>query len=214
MRLYLSSFYYGSQPERLHDIVPAGSRVAVIANAGDYKRDDKATSEWVAEQAAVFKKLGYAASSLDLRQYFGCPDSLDSVVRGFGFIWAAGGNAFLLRRAMRQSGFDAILTSLLNDDAIAYGGFSAGSCVVTPTLRGLEYCDDPQAVSDGYDPEPVWDGLDIVPYSIVPHYRSDHPESDLLEKSVEYLRAQGMPYRTLADGEVILINGDSEELLT
>lgn len=213
MRLYLSSFYYGNQPERLHDIVPVGSRVAIIANAGDYKRDETMAAKWVAEQAAVFKGLGYHASQLDLRQYFARNDLLTDVVRKYEFIWVTGGNAFLLRRAMRQSGFDAVMTSLLERDEIAYGGFSAGACVAGPTLRGIEYCDDPGVLADGYEAEPIWQGLGLVAYSIVPHYRSDHPESEVLEQTVSYLRHHDMPFRTLSDGEAILVNGNNEELL-
>ena len=32
---------------------------------------------------------------------------------------------------------------LLADDAVAYGGYSAGICVLAPTLRGLEGVDNP-----------------------------------------------------------------------
>lgn len=33
-------------------------------------------------------------------------ESLEAKLKEFGLVWAVGGNTFLLRRAMRQSGFD------------------------------------------------------------------------------------------------------------
>ena len=73
-----------------------------------------------------------------------------------------------------------------------------------PTLRGLELVDEIGAV-----PEPVWDGLGFVDFSIAPHYRSDHPEADAIERVVEYFRTNGMPYRTLQDGQAIIVRDGS-----
>lgn len=71
-------------------------------------------------------------------------------------------------------------------------------------LRGLELVDEIGAV-----PEPVWDGLGFVDFSIAPHYRSDHPEADAIERVVEYFRTNGMPYRTLQDGQAIVVRDGS-----
>ena len=43
---------------------------------------------------------------------------------------------------------------------------------------------------------------------IVPHYRSDHPESAAAEQVVAHLQANGIAHVTLRDGEVIVVNGD------
>ena len=113
-------------------------------------------------------------------------------------------NAFVLRRAMKQSGFDDVITGMLERDEIVYGGFSAGAVVATPTLRGIELMDDPAAVPAGYDPEVVWDGLGLIDYSIVPHFRSPHVESAAAERAVRHMMGRGMRYRALRDGEVIV----------
>jgi dipeptidase E len=47
--------------------------------------------------------------------------------------------------------------------------------------------------------------LGFVDYSIAPHYRSNHPESAMVEEEVKYLIENKMPYKTLRDGEVIII---------
>jgi dipeptidase E len=43
-------------------------------------------------------------------------------------LWINGGNAFLLRRAMRQSGFDSLIHEFLQGDRFVYAGFSAAVC--------------------------------------------------------------------------------------
>ena len=105
---------------------------------------------------------------------------------------------------MKQSGFDDVMTGMLERDEIVYGGFSAGAVVAAPTLRGIELMDDPDEVPPGYAPEPSWDGLGLIDYSIVPHFRSPHPESAAAERAVRHMMGRGMRYRALRDGEVIV----------
>jgi hypothetical protein len=38
----------------------------------------------------------------------------------------------------------------------------------------------------------------------VPHYRSNHPESDLVEKVVERYKKEGRQFKALQDDEVII----------
>ena len=65
--------------------------------------------------------------------------------------------------------------------------------------------DDIKYVKEIYNAEAVWNGLGILPYSIAPHYKSDHPESDLIDKLVEYFIKEKIPYKTLSDGDAIII---------
>ncbi len=124
-----------------------------------------------------------------------------------------GGNTFVLKRAYEQSGFDLIVKEMLTKDEIVYGGYSAGVVILSPSMKGLEIVDDPNIVPEGYTPEFNWNGLGLVNYSIAVHYRSDHPESALVEKEVEYLEKNNISYKTLRDGEVIVINGEKENIL-
>jgi hypothetical protein len=45
----------------------------------------------------------------------------------------------------------------------------------------------------------------------VPHYKSDYPESHLMENVVSFMEREGLPYKTLRDGEVILGNTINQE---
>jgi dipeptidase E len=38
----------------------------------------------------------------------------------------------------------------------------------------------------GYSSQIIWTGLGFIPYCIAPHYRSNHSESPLIDKAVEY----------------------------
>jgi len=121
-------------------------------------------------------------------------------------LWVTGGNSFVLRRAFKLSGLDSILKRKLGEDDFVYAGYSAGVCVLTPTLEGIHLADEPEATPEGYSGEVIWSGLNIVPFCIAPHYRSDHFESALIEKSVEYFIAHKIPFVALSDGEALLLD--------
>ena len=198
MRLYLSSFGVGDHPEYLLALLGAGSRRAVvIANALDDAPPDVRRAGAERELAAL-TGLGLDAAELDLRRD----------LAGIGLAWLRGGNVFMLRYALARSGADAVLAGLLAADALVYAGYSAGSCVLSPGLRGLELVDDPAAVTRAYGAPPVWDGLALLTEAFVPHYRSPgHPETAAIERVVARYRADGIPYRALRDGQALLING-------
>ena len=82
---------------------------------------------------------------------------------------------------------------LLSRDALACGGYSAGACVLAPSLRGLETADDAGAVPRIYGAGPVWEDLGIVDHAIVPHYQSpDHSESAACEAVSHGYQAAGL----------------------
>jgi dipeptidase E len=93
-------------------------------------------------------------------------------------------------------------------DALVYAGYSAGACAVSPSLRGLELVDDADAVTRIYGSQPLWDGLALLHEAFVPHYQSPrHPETAAIELVVDRYRAERVAYRTLHDGQALLVNG-------
>jgi dipeptidase E len=52
---------------------------------------------------------------------------------------------------------DEVLRELLAEDRVVYGGYSAGACVLTPSLHGIELVDDPHDIPAGYPDAVVWD---------------------------------------------------------
>lgn len=213
MRLYLSSERLGERAGALLAMVN-GKRVAVIANGYDGCTEVARTiyRAEVYDPVAEFHSLGLDAQELDLRAYFGDPDSLRQRLAVFDLVWVMGGNSFVLRRAMRASGFDTVIRELLEADAIAYGGYAAGAVVAGPSLRGHELMDDPWELPEGYDDPLIWHGLGLTPFAIVPHFRSRHPEAASAEKVVSYMRARRTRFRAISDGEVIVQVGNLERL--
>jgi len=207
LRLYLSSYRMGDRFGTLVDALGRGTKVAVVSNATDFIPDEAraAYARSVFDPIARFNDHGLDAFPLDLRTFFGDAAGLETALAGVRLVWANGGNAFLLRRAMRQSGLEAILGREVPAGGLVYGGWSAGAVVAGPTLRGLELMDDPAVVAEGYDLEPIWEGLGLVDFSLVPHFGSDHPDAEAAARAAEWLAGRGMPHRTLRDGEVVVV---------
>lgn len=215
MRLYLSSYKFGNKPEELIRLVgDKNKRVALIPNAVDYSDDQERRQESLKKDLEILSGLGFIPEEVDLRKYFNKEQELKAAMSQFGMVWVRGGNTFLLRRAFKQSGFDKVIKSLLEEDEIVYAGYSAGVCILAPSFRGLELVDNPEVIAAGYDKEVIWEGLNVLNYIIAPHYKSDHPESAAIERVVSYLDENHLPYQTLRDGEVILIEGNKETLIT
>jgi len=225
MRLYLSSYRVGDRagsllallsggPEKLqtfsvatHD--PAnfsGKRAALIENALDLYSEDAREMQRceVHDPAAELNALGISVTPLDLRRYFGRATALETELSGYDLVWVVGGNTFVLRRAMKASGFDDVITGMLDKDQIVYGGYGAGAVVAAPSLFGMAMFDDIDEIPAGYDAETVWDGLGLIDHAIVPHYRSVHPEAAAAERVTRHLSNKGLRYRALRDGEVIV----------
>nr|WP_273482704.1 Type 1 glutamine amidotransferase-like domain-containing protein [Kribbella italica] len=182
-------------------MLPARGRIAVICNAIDTEepilREEKVRAEhrWLVE-------LGLRPTEVDLRN--GLPDFQE-----FDGLWVRGGNVFVLREAMARSGLDQLLPDLIRSEQIVYAGYSAGCCVLAPSLRGLELCDDASAVDDV-----LWDGLGVLDEAFVPHVNSPgHPETELIEQVRELYDRTAVPYVTLRDGQALVIDGSSRELV-
>jgi dipeptidase E len=204
MKLYLSSYNLGDNPEQLIDLIGINKKIAVIGNASDLKSVEERKGK-IKEEFDHLIEISLSPEELDLRKYFGKQKELEKKLNEFKIVWVKGGNTFVLRRAMEQSGFDKLIKEKVNDSDFVYAGYSAGSCVITPTLKGLEIVDDPITVPAGYNPEIIWEGLELVNYSIAPHYKSNHPESAMVNETVKYFIENKMPHKTLRDGEVIIV---------
>jgi dipeptidase E len=212
MRLYLSSFRHGNRPQELLRLLDGGRRTALLMNAVDFA-DPMAREALTHQEMERLHSIGLASTEIDLRHYFGRPDELREALRQFDLVWVHGGNCFVLRRAFRHSGMDEVTKQLLASDEVVYGGYSAGIDMLTPSLHGAELVDDPTIVPAGYASPIIWECLGLVPYAIAPHYKSDHPESAAVDKSVEYFIDNHIPFIALRDGEAIVVEGASQAVV-
>lgn len=212
MKLYLSSQGFGNHLDRLQQMVGSDKRVLFIDNAKDGGLPQDRAAH-VAEKKQEFEAAGFEFFELDLRNYFRSPDTLKPIIEAAPFIWASGGNTFLLRRAFAYSGLDSLLVNALRTGRMTYGGSSAGSIITCNTLRGVEHGDDPADIADGYKGEVLWDGLGLVYPQLVPHYESDWFDQET-KAMIQYYQTAGLAYETLKDGEVYVVDGKYEEKLT
>ncbi|WP_067469377.1 Type 1 glutamine amidotransferase-like domain-containing protein [Nocardia amamiensis] len=212
MRLFLSSYRFGAHYDRLVALAGPPGRVAVIGNACDawpVMRASAVTSELV-----PLRNLGWTPEEIDLRDFVGRAAELERRLAEFPLVWVRGGNTFVLRAQFARSGADLALTRLLADDALTYAGYSAGACVLTPDLHGIDSVDDPAEVEPACGIEPQWDGLGLVDRAIVPHIDSaTDPEGESNRLAAHY-RAEGVDHWALTDDDVIVVDGAHiEELI-
>lgn len=200
---------------RLGRVLADGSRVGLIFNALDEHRapgrplaPSPAPHREPNASASALAVLGVEYEELDLRDYFYGAADLRERLEALDVVWVAGGNTFVLARAMLASGFRAAATPVIGADRLLYVGYSAGACVTAPDLRGIERMDDPSVVPDGYPlraDEP--NGLGWIPWRIVPHWRADGGEPGATA-AAEHLTEARLAFRTLADGDAISIGAE------
>ena len=207
MKFYLSSYLFGSETEKLQSMRPAGNnRVGYVPNARDFTGADPLRfAQRNASDIAGLEALGLRAEMLDLRRYFGRQEELRNKLEQLGMLWVSGGNVFVLRQAMALSGLDDIVQELQTKEDFLYGGYSAGCCVLSPSLTTYAMVDKPEDTPYEGHNKVLWDGLAILPFAFLPHYRSEHPESADVEKEVQKCIEQKVLFKAFRDGEVLIV---------
>lgn len=205
MRLFLSSYRFGADPGLFTAVTRTPGRIAVIANAAD-AWPATARSAAVTSEMGPLRSLGFSPEEVDLREYADDPSALRDRLAEFPAVWVRGGNTFVLRARLALSGGDAVLTELVRENRIAYGGYSAGACVAAPSLRGLEFSDDPGEVRATCGCEVVWDGLGWIDHAIVPHAGASLLDDGGVGQTLHYLREHHLPYVALTDDEAVVVD--------
>ena len=205
MNYYLSSYRFGNHTGKLKNLIPKNNKIGCISNAADWVGSDiKRTTERIQEEMKYLNELGFKSEHLDLKDYFGKKDKLKYKLDSLGGIWICGGNTFVLRQSMKLSGFDELFDSLQTRSDFLYSGYSAGICVLSNNLKPIDQVDDPFSFPYKGITKPIYKGLGVFDYILLPHYDSDHPESEDIEKEVQRCIENKWPYKTLRDGEVII----------
>lgn len=200
--IYLSSYRLGNNAEVLRSQGRNG-RAGIILNALDVFGDTRAR-DW-GREAGDMERLGYSSEEVDLREHFQDHAGLVHRLEVLDLVWVAGGNAFALARAMVSSEFGTALESAMQHGLI-YSGYSAGACVAGPDLSGIDLMDDPNVVPAGYDAAVLPITLGLMPFRIVPHWKSDHPDAPNAQRAAGYLERSALPYKALRDGEALVID--------
>ena len=114
-----------------------------------------------------------------------------------------GGNTFYLLKAIRESGFEEALKTLL-DRGLAYVGSSAGAYVMCPDIEVSSWrlpVDRRFGITD-------LTALNYVPYDLKAHYTED-----IREKILENMRSLKHPLRVLTDEQGIYIENGVEHFI-
>ena len=209
MKLYLSSYKLGEKKEELINwIKEHGNKICLIPNSRDIYPEGERKTKGIQADVDDLTKLGFEVSVISLKDYFENKEGLLDRLEGFNAFYVIGGNTFALRQAMYLSGFDQYLKTIEDKPNYLYAGYSAGICVLAKDLHGLEGCDDPNINPYGIDT--IWNGLGYFDYIFLPHYKSDHKETKLIDDCVEYCNNHNIRYKTLRDGEVIIKKKEKE----
>ncbi|MBY6366423.1 Type 1 glutamine amidotransferase-like domain-containing protein [Rhodococcoides corynebacterioides] len=206
MRLFLASYRFGAHRYRLLDLVGTPGRIGVIAAAADAwpatARESAVTSEF-----AILTAAGFDPVEVDLRSV--TPATADAALRTLPAVWVRGGNTFVLRHRLAASGVDRVLRERLRRDDLVYAGYSAGACVMGPSLTGVDAADPPAELAEITDDPVPRDGLGLIDDVLVPHWPTATAPSELdpdgaVRAMAAACRAAGVPYRTLTDDQVFV----------
>ncbi|OGJ59803.1 hypothetical protein A2881_00600 [Candidatus Peribacteria bacterium RIFCSPHIGHO2_01_FULL_55_13] len=207
MKLYLSSYKIGNEAEKLQSFFRKNKSVGYIPNALDFAgADPQKKQKHIDEDLVSLREIGLDPQCIDLQDFFENQEELRPTIDALGGIWVSGGNVFVLRQAMYLSGLDEMLTNDLGQrEDFIYGGYSAAGCVLSPSLKCYQIVDDCHETPYPECKNAIWEGLNIISFAFLPHFASDHPESAAIDKEVEYCTKNHIPFKTLRDGEVLVI---------
>lgn len=193
-------------------MLPSGSKIGHINNSRDFTWADASIRERSQiEEITELNELAFVAEPLDLQQYFGKPEALRSKIDSLDGLWVSGGNTFVLRQAMRLSGFDVVFNELRYRKGFLYGGYSAGICILCDSLKYIGRVDEPNDFPYPENKETIWEGLGVFNYGLLPHYDSDHFESEAIGKEVQTCIDNKWLFKALRDGEVIIIEEEPDD---
>lgn len=168
-------------------------KVAIITTAAEGKSENK----YAKLAMSQFQEMGFFdIQFIDIE--FDNPEMLNS----FQVVYVCGGNTFFLLHHLKKSGVDEILKNiLLNKKDVIYVGVSAGSIILSPTIR--------EAAIINPDPNDIgltdWSGLGVIDFEVHVHY---DPEDE--EEILAYEKPLSHKVVRIANGQSVLVQeGDT-----
>ena len=199
MKLYIASMFLGDNTNTLKNWIKThGNRILLVCNARDHKTDRNSEELFNEKNKKILEEVGFKVDYLDLTNYFNDKDSLYKILDDYKAVFVTGGNVFVLRKSYELSGFDQYLINNRDKDFL-YGGYSAGVCILSNTLKGYDLVDP---MINPYDNSPInTSGVGLLDFMVCPHFKSLHKETDLVDNMVDYFDKNNIKYITLRDGE-------------
>ena len=207
MKYYLSSFKLGNETSKLKDLVnKTNKKFGYIPNAIDFTSADPVRRiKHIEDDMNDIRQHGVEIEILDLKEYFGKKEELKEKLSNLGGLYVSGGNTFVLRQAVHLSGLEEIFTDLQNREDFLYVAYSAGVCIMTPTLKPYAITDDATDFPYKDLKSQIWEGLGILNFAFEPHYQSDHPESKSTDIEIQHCVDNKILFKAYRDGEVLIL---------
>ncbi len=207
MKYYLSSYKLGNEIESLHTLIGQTSgKFGYIPNALDFSNADPIwRKKYIEEDIEDLRSNGAEVEILDLKNYFGKEKELEEKLQTLGGVYVSGGNTFVLRQAMKISGFDQIFPDLTKRNDFLYIAYSAGVCLLSDSLKYYAMTDNANDFPYQQIKETVWEGLGVLDFIFEPHYDSDHPESESTDCEIKKLVDDKVLFKAYRDGEVLIL---------
>jgi len=171
-------------------------RIAIITNAAQEGKENKYAR--LAEEQ--FRDLGFSSIS-----FVDVETEQIRILDEADIIYVVGGNTFTLLKKIRESGADKILSDRLSGTSnLLYVGVSAGSILLTPTIRLANEVEPDPNDADVDD----FSGLSLFPDEIYPHYVEDI-ESKIREYEIRYSISA---LRITNDEAILIKNGNTTKI--
>ena len=206
MKKYLSSYKIWNEWEKYKKLFWKQKDILYIANALDMVQDLKWKANHEKEDIGSLEDLWFVVEWLDLREYFWKKSELEKKLANYWGVFVSGGNVFVLNQSFKLSWFWKIIQAYdENNPEFVYAGYSAWVCVLSPSLDWYDIVDDAKMFPYKELQEQVWRGLWVINFNFSPHYDSDHPESDLIDKEIKYCIQNKILFKAVRDWEVLII---------
>lgn len=198
----MSSQKFGNEIEVLRNwINEHNNKILLISNALDAKEKRKIEFN-VKEDTELLQEIGFDVKLVDLKDYFKNNKELNKDFSKYKACCVMGGNVFVLRQAMKYSGFDEFLCQKFLNNDFLYIGYSAGSCVLCKNLKIFDIVDEPIKFYEKN--EIIYNGLNFIDYIFIPHYESNYHKVNLIQEVVEKCKIKNENFKAVRDGEVII----------
>ncbi|MEI6266992.1 MAG: Type 1 glutamine amidotransferase-like domain-containing protein [bacterium] len=172
-------------------------KIAYILNAK--KPVLKKDYDEILKEIKIFEKHGLNVDVIDLEK----TDDLEDRLMLSGAIYVKGGNTFKLLKAMKETGFDKVITNIIAKDVI-YIGESAGSYVACPTIE-MAHWKHQDANKIGLEDLTA---LSLVPYLLTVHYKDEF--KTIINNEISKSKYE---VRILRDNQLILIENDKQSII-
>lgn len=196
-KLFLSS-YFAFTADKLHTLLPRSPRemkllfIPTAANPYTVK-------PWFYGDKLKLKLMGFQMKSFDLKNK--TREQVANACRGVDAVFVSGGNTYYLLDHVQKSGFAEIITPLV-EKGLLYVGSSAGSALACPTIEYIEDLDDRSIVT-----LPSYEGLDLVPNLILPHYGEVKYE-EKFQKIIQKWTGRKYEVTALTNNQAYVVDGE------